>query len=270
MKTPVTRQENNQGFNKALFLNIPEFNQSSLNSKKDIRDSSESIRLSIESLTPGTTPKGTEKQKFESTFKFCLAKDLIKMLEDEIPSKESIFEEAKSKFDTASTSQATPDFEFRESNIHLTSDGVARKINFGCTPPKYNTFNIANLIYARNLQQKFVNNDQFKSTIFQTQNPFQINQIDGWTCDSCKNINFKSKIIINHLDRINCNRCNKPKEEDVNPKQKKRKQFVEREGDWRCAKCKNLNFSFRTLCNRCNLTKNESEEMDSTENNHNN
>ena len=40
---------------------------------------------------------------------------------------------------------------------------------------------------------------------------------------------------------------------------KKRKPFMEREGDWVCKKCKNLNFAFRTMCNRCHLQKSESE-----------
>jgi hypothetical protein len=37
----------------------------------------------------------------------------------------------------------------------------------------------------------------------------------------------------------------------------KRKQnpFIEREGDWICSNCKNLNFSFRVECNRCKLPK---------------
>lgn len=40
---------------------------------------------------------------------------------------------------------------------------------------------------------------------------------------------------------------------------KKKKPFVERIGDWSCFKCKNLNFSFRLACNRCQLTKAENE-----------
>ena len=42
---------------------------------------------------------------------------------------------------------------------------------------------------------------------------------------------------------------------------KKKKPFVERVGDWVCIKCKNLNFSFRVVCNRCQLTKAESEKL---------
>lgn len=36
---------------------------------------------------------------------------------------------------------------------------------------------------------------------------------------------------------------------------RKQKPFVEREGDWICNNCKNLNFSFRVECNRCKLPK---------------
>ena len=44
-------------------------------------------------------------------------------------------------------------------------------------------------------------------------------------------------------------------------KNKKKKDFIERIGDWCCYKCKNLNFSFRDYCNRCELSKEISEEM---------
>ena len=36
---------------------------------------------------------------------------------------------------------------------------------------------------------------------------------------------------------------------------KKLKPFVERQGDWICKYCKNLNFAFRNECNRCGLQK---------------
>ena len=28
-----------------------------------------------------------------------------------------------------------------------------------------------------------------------------------------------------------------------------------KEGDWKCVHCRNLNYSFRTICNRCKLPK---------------
>jgi len=39
----------------------------------------------------------------------------------------------------------------------------------------------------------------------------------------------------------------------------KKSHFVERHGDWICTRCKNLNFSFRIVCNRCKISKAESE-----------
>lgn len=42
---------------------------------------------------------------------------------------------------------------------------------------------------------------------------------------------------------------------------KNKKPFMERVGDWVCIKCKNLNFSFRVMCNRCQMTKYESERL---------
>ena len=36
---------------------------------------------------------------------------------------------------------------------------------------------------------------------------------------------------------------------------RKQKPFTEREGDWICNVCKNLNFAFRVECNRCKLPK---------------
>ena len=41
--------------------------------------------------------------------------------------------------------------------------------------------------------------------------------------------------------------------------EKKKKPLIERKGDWSCPKCRNLNFAFRTNCNRCQLSKNEAD-----------
>lgn len=42
-------------------------------------------------------------------------------------------------------------------------------------------------------------------------------------------------------------------------KKKYKRQFNEREGDWFCSQCRNINFSFRTRCNICKLSKMKSE-----------
>ena len=42
---------------------------------------------------------------------------------------------------------------------------------------------------------------------------------------------------------------------DKNKNENKKKNFEERKGDWLCLFCNNLNFSFRTKCNRCKMVK---------------
>ena len=47
---------------------------------------------------------------------------------------------------------------------------------------------------------------------------------------------------------------------------RKTKVFTEREGDWVCHNCKNLNFAFRIECNRCHLPKGSTEKKEVVEN----
>ncbi len=42
-----------------------------------------------------------------------------------------------------------------------------------------------------------------------------------------------------------------------NKKINQNKNFNNKKGDWVCPLCKNLNFSFRTICNRCKVSKKE-------------
>ena len=89
----------------------------------------------------------------------------------------------------------------------------------------------------------------------------------GWVCSGCRNFNYEN--------RRKCNMCKKQKSATiVGEKNKNIKKFIEetdvilpknavedvkkptlREGNWECVKCKNVNFSFRTICNRCNWEK---------------
>ena len=38
-------------------------------------------------------------------------------------------------------------------------------------------------------------------------------------------------------------------------KNNNKKNIVQKPGDWFCPKCNNMNFAFRTICNRCHLPK---------------
>ena len=65
-------------------------------------------------------------------------------------------------------------------------------------------------------------------------------------------------ILINsddYLFNVKIEKVKNKKEE----RRKKKNNFVKREGDWICYKCKNLNFAFRSICNKCKLPKKESE-----------
>jgi hypothetical protein len=90
---PEVTIDDTTGFKSALFLNISEMYNS--RGAKEILDSVESSRLSIESWTPGTTPKGAEKRKNESNFRFCLSRDLLQRLEEASPI--TVYAEKKSK-----------------------------------------------------------------------------------------------------------------------------------------------------------------------------
>lgn len=45
----------------------------------------------------------------------------------------------------------------------------------------------------------------------------------------------------------------------IKKKKPKKKKLNERDGDWTCFKCKNLNFAFRSFCNRCQMLKDQSD-----------
>lgn len=66
----------------------------------------------------------------------------------------------------------------------------------------------------------------------------------------------------NKFGTLNFSPLNQSGYQKSNPEKKKKKkkqEFVEREGDWSCYRCKNINFSFRDKCNKCQFSKEESE-----------
>ena len=75
-------------------------------------------------------------------------------------------------------------------------------------------------------------------------------------------VNNPSFLINNNNKNIpknNTGNKNKNYGNNEKKKKKKNKEFVEREGDWSCYRCKNINFAFRHKCNKCEMTKDESE-----------
>ena len=71
---------------------------------------------------------------------------------------------------------------------------------------------------------------------------------------------ISSSILINsnnYLFNVKANKMRKNKDD----KKKKKNTFVKRKGDWICYKCKNLNFAFRKFCNKCKLSKEETDKQ---------
>ena len=75
-------------------------------------------------------------------------------------------------------------------------------------------------------------------------------------------LDINSKPYIPKLKLLNSNSKNvwyinnkNDKNKENKKKKKKKKNFCEKEGDWTCYVCKNLNFRFRDVCNRCKLSK---------------
>ena len=72
-----------------------------------------------------------------------------------------------------------------------------------------------------------------------------------------KNKKMSDELVLNNKSLPFNEKGNKNKKK--NGRKKKKNNFIKREGDWVCFKCKNLNFAFRNVCNKCNLPKQESE-----------
>jgi len=78
-----------------------------------------------------------------------------------------------------------------------------------------------------------------------------------------ENINVHSEIPSENLDRTmgfsQTNNVSLSNADRKDLSSMKKKKLTERVGDWVCIKCKNLNFSFRIICNRCELPKTEND-----------
>ena len=90
------------------------------------------------------------------------------------------------------------------------------------------------------------------------------NKIQFQNTNINKNINtnnmFNQQLqmnLLNHKNLLNHITGNN-KIQQQHMKEKGKKPFEIREGDWTCFYCNNLNFAFRTKCNRCGLAKEDS------------
>lgn len=83
----------------------------------------------------------------------------------------------------------------------------------------------------------------------------------GWVCKLCHNFNYET--------RTKCNRCKvlrlpenilgykfkKKSKGDEGDSKNKKKERERKKNDWFCVNCRNLNYAFRKVCNRCKAPK---------------
>ena len=88
--------------------------------------------------------------------------------------------------------------------------------------------------------------------------PFLIINSPSFFCTNKNNFNLENNNY-NYYHNMKKEFTHNERKKNINKKKKKKKEFIEREGDWPCYRCKNLNFAFRNKCNKCKMTKEESE-----------
>ena len=214
---------NNQNnfFNSALYVNIQNF-----------KLNNESIEKCSDNKNQ-SSPFSFEKIQNDENIKNYLPKELIQMIITGSPESTKV-----NSFNSNNMNQP-----FNSNNIFY-----GKKLNFVTEEIQNgNYFHItnSNKKKLKKYDNNFVRNDEFY---------YQMNyQYENVKKDKLNHRSFFTK---NFNDS---NENNKIKKNKI--KKNKKKDLIERKGDWICYKCKNLNFSFRDFCNRCNLNKEISEQM---------
>jgi hypothetical protein len=84
---------------------------------------------------------------------------------------------------------------------------------------------------------------------------------NDWSCPKCGNVNFSFRTV------CNMRKCNTPKpglqqQQQQASKPGKSSKGEMPEGSWKCEKCNNINYPFRTKCNRQNCGAEKPSEAD--------
>jgi len=182
---------------------------------------------------------------------------------NEIKKEEDYNSTSSTNFNSKLSSFNSPNFMYSDNLSNRKSMTAENKIpNMIDAQNKIPMFNYNNQFcdstyYESPIQAKDMGPYSYNSSIFNSQNN-NMTQFKNYPMNNNYNVQSGLQNMngnnMNHLPMYNLNRNGKKNE-------KKKKGFEERIGDWVCMKCKNLNFSFRMICNRCKIPKADSEKL---------
>lgn len=179
------------------------------------------------------TPAPSEKNKYnDSPYRNCLTQELMKQLDESSP---VVIE--KNQFNDSTFPNVSS---FEKTLLTFENNGLSPRISsniFQDEKTKIDEWNYQLYYINYSLNNILPKSSQKISDIFHSQN-FCGGAVKNSTSPQKKNLINSSQ----------------PKR-----KHKTKNTIEEREGDWNCYKCKNLNFAFRKKCNRCQTSKKETE-----------
>ena len=165
--------------------------------------------------------------------------------------------------DNFSNNNNLSDFNIHQNqpNIQMVNTGIINNNNKNNNNNKINNINNVNIKNAynfNNINNYNINNEINGKFILDNQSymPIQMRNNDQNIKKDLNNGNNINKYQKNK-DEKNKNKFDGKK--NAKKEGKLKKKFEVRVGDWNCSKCSNLNFAFRSKCNRCGLPKEISE-----------
>ena len=251
---------NNNPINFINFQNSPKEINSSINKNNQAKKEKENIEnknkfelkdinhINInENLNNSHFPKKSPKNNSKSIFDFPITEEKMDTLNN-IDCKYSPFSQNFEKNENNNIDNINDENFFNYSFYNNNKKNINKIINN----------NNNKIIENKNNNEINYNSKNEKENIFQN----DIESKDSPHIDSPKrneHINYPNNFVDHEFSYENSN-------SNFRKKARHKKHFKVRFGDWICPKCENLNFSFRSKCNRCGLSKEKSEQNNNNNN----
>jgi hypothetical protein len=251
---------NNNPINFINFQNSPKEINSSINKNNQAKKEKENIEnknkfelkdinhINInENLNNSHFPKKSPKNNSKSIFDFPITEEKMDTLNN-IDCKYSPFSQNFEKNENNNIDNTNDENFFNYSFYNNNKKNINKIINN----------NNNKIIENKNNNEINYNSKNEKENIFQN----DIVSKDSPHIDSPKrneHINYPNNFVDHEFSYENSN-------SNFRKKARHKKHFKVRFGDWICPKCENLNFSFRSKCNRCGLSKEKSEQNNNNNN----